>query len=284
MRKICVYHAACPDGFGAAWATWTAWGGEGEFVARGHSDRMSGPKVEDALVLFVDIAPKPDELRELADYAQRVVVLDHHWTNEKKFEEEAELLAELQDEGHEVHFDMDRSGAVLTWRYLFPDQAEPDLLRYVEDQDIWSWTLPKSAEVNAAIASYPQDFETWTRLAATSVDALALEGAPIVRTDGIEVERAVRNPSTIHLGHRQVEAINARTRRSAIGHALAERKTFGQPWGCVYRIEGNRVHATLYSIGDFDVSAIAGEYGGGGHRNASGFTVHLADWLKEIVN
>ena len=284
MRRICVYHAACPDGFGAAWATWTAWGGEGEFVARGHSDRMSGPKVEDALLLFVAIAPRPDELRELADYAQRVVILDHHWTNEKKFEEEAELLSELQDEGHEVHFDMDRSGAVLAWRYLFPDQPEPDLLRYVEDQDIWSWTLPKSAEVNAAIASYPQDFETWTRLAATGMDELALVGAPIVRTDGIEVERAIRNPSTIHLGHRQVEAINARTRRSAIGHALAERKAFGQPWGCVYRIEGNRVHATLYSIGDFDVSAIAGEYGGGGHRNASGFTVHLADWLKEIVN
>jgi hypothetical protein len=244
---------------------------------------MSGPLVEDALLLFVDIAPKPDELAELAEHAARVVVLDHHWTNQKKFEEEPELLTALQQDGHEIHFDMQHSGAVLTWRDLFPDQRAPNLLSYVEDQDIWAWKLPNSAEVNAAISSYPQDFETWTSLAARDVDDLAREGAPIVRTDAVEVERAIRNPSPISLAGRRVESINARARRSAIGHALAERKAFGQQWGCVYRIEGSRVHATLYSIGDLDVSEVAAEYGGGGHKNAAGFTLSLETWLKEIV-
>ena len=283
MRNICVYHAACPDGFGAAWATWTAWAGEGEFVARGHYDRMRGNSVSDAQVLFVDIAPGIEELRELAEHAERIVILDHHVTNQKKFEGEGELVEALREEGHESHFDLSRSGAVLTWNHLFPDQSAPDLLRYVEDQDIWTWQLPRSAEVNAAISSYPQDFETWTRLAARGVDELAQEGEPIVRTDEVEVERATRNPSTITLGARQVEAINARTRRSAIGHALAERRALGEPWGCVYRLEGSKVHATLYSIGDFDVSEIAGEYGGGGHKNAAGFSVSLRDWIDQFV-
>jgi hypothetical protein len=283
MRNICVYHAACPDGFGAAWATWTAWEGEGEFVARGHYDRMRGTRVEDAQVLFVDIAPGVDELRELAEHAARIVVLDHHLTNQKNFEAEGELLAALHQDGHEIRFDMSRSGAVLTWNYLFPDEPAPDILRYVEDQDIWAWQLPKSAEVNAAIASYPQDFETWTALAKRDVSALAREGEPIVRTDVVEVERATRNPSTVTVARRRVEAINARTRRSAIGHALAERQALGEPWGCVYRIEGSKVHATLYSIGDFDVSEIAGEYGGGGHKNAAGFSVSLRDWVEKFI-
>ena len=61
------------------------------------------------------------------------------------------------------------------------------------------------------------------------------------------------------------------------------RKAFGEPWGCVYRIVGDRVHATLYSIGDFDVSLIATELGGGGHKNASGFNVSLQDWVRDFV-
>ncbi len=284
MRRICVYHAACPDGFGAAWATWKAWGGDGEFVARGHYDRMRGPRVEDAQVLFVDIAPGLDETRELAQHADQIVILDHHITNQNKFEEDPELLEALRNEGHDIHFDMSQSGSVLAWRHLFPDEPVPDLLLYIQDQDIWTWELPKSAEVNAAISSYPQDFETWSTLADRDIAELKLEGEPIVRTDTVEVARAIRNPSPIALGERRVEAINARTRRSLIGHALAEREAFGAPWGCVYRIEGSKIQATLYSIGDFDVAKIAGEYGGGGHKNAAGFSVPLEKWVREMVS
>jgi phosphoesterase RecJ-like protein len=40
------------------------------------------------------------------------------------------------------------------------------------------------------------------------------------------------------------------------------------------RTEGARqVRVSLRSKGDLDVRAIAGAFGGGGHRNASGFTV-----------
>jgi phosphoesterase RecJ-like protein len=40
------------------------------------------------------------------------------------------------------------------------------------------------------------------------------------------------------------------------------------------RSEGKRqVRVSLRSKGDLDVRAIAGAFGGGGHRNASGFTV-----------
>ena len=64
---------------------------------------------------------------------------------------------------------------------------------------------------------------------------------------------------------------------------LAKRAQFGTPWGLVYRIQGRRVDATLYSIGELDVSRIAERLGGGGHRNASGFSVDLDLWLAEFV-
>ena len=65
-------------------------------------------------------------------------------------------------------------------------------------------------------------------------------------------------------------------------YELAKRAAFGHPIGVVYRLVGRTVEASIYSIGDVDVSAIARRYGGGGHRNASGFSVPLRRWLDEF--
>jgi nanoRNase/pAp phosphatase (c-di-AMP/oligoRNAs hydrolase) len=48
-------------------------------------------------------------------------------------------------------------------------------------------------------------------------------------------------------------------------------------------MSGRRVDVSLYSIGDFDVAAIAARYGGGGHRNAAGFSVSLEAWAAEFA-
>lgn len=283
MRKICVHHAGCPDGFGAAWATWRGWGREGEFVARGHEDRMRGTDVDGALVAFVDIAPDNTEIIELARNAAHLVVLDHHVTASSRLLGDAAVCEAIDEGGHLMHFDMQHSGAVLAWQHFVPDEPVPDLLCYVEDQDLWNWKLPESEAVNAAISSHPHRLETWETLASLPVEDLVRQGESIVRANRVEIDRAVRNAAPIAIGDLRVEAVNARTNRSKIGHVLAERKACGGAWGCVYRIEGTRVHATLYSIGDFDVARIATSLGGGGHKNAAGFTVSLEDWVRDFV-
>lgn len=282
-KRTCFYHAGCPDGFGAAWAIWSAWGDDTTYIARGHDDRIRGEDFEDATVVFADISPDNHELQELTRHAAQVIILDHHVTSRDRLEAEPTILNAALREGHEVRFDMDRSGAVIAWQYCMPDRELPELLLYVQDQDLWSWKLPRSREVNAAIASYPRSFDVWSALARRPIAELAREGEPILRANSVEVERSLRHASPLAIGSRRVESVNSITNRSTIGHELARRKAFGEPWGCVYRIVGDRVHATLYSIGDFDVSAIATELGGGGHRNASGFSVSLQDWVRDFV-
>jgi nanoRNase/pAp phosphatase (c-di-AMP/oligoRNAs hydrolase) len=44
------------------------------------------------------------------------------------------------------------------------------------------------------------------------------------------------------------------------------------------------VDVSLYSVGDFDVARIAEGLGGGGHRNAAGFSVGLAEWLERYLS
>jgi hypothetical protein len=283
MKKICFYHAGCPDGFGAVWSVRGAWGDRGRFVARGHDDRVRMDECEDALVAFVDIAPAKDELQELSRVAGQVVVLDHHVTARDRLASDTTLANELEAEGHVLHFDLGHSGAVLAWQYFRPDEEIPQLLRYVEDQDLWNWSLPDSDAVNAAIASYPREFEVWDSLSSEPIAALVEQGKPILRANRMEVERRLEHAKPVALGTRRIEAVNASTNRSQIGHQLAQRALYGEAWGLVYRVEGTEVYGTLYSIGDLDVSKVALEYGGGGHKNASGFHVTLERWMKDFV-
>ena len=77
--------------------------------------------------------------------------------------------------------------------------------------------------------------------------------------------------------------MNAPCHRSSIGHELAKRKAVGVPCGLVYRLTERRVDCSVYSIGDFDVASLAASHGGGGHRNAAGFSVTLDAWLTRFV-
>lgn len=283
MKRICFYHAGCPDGFGAAWAVRSAWGDSGAFVARGHEDRAPVDRCTDALVAFVDIAPARDELEELAEISAQILILDHHVTARDRLASDASLLNALEAEGHLLHFDLEHSGAILAWRHFRPDASPPDLLRYVEDQDLWNWALPDSDAVNAALASYPREFHVWDELAAEPIESLVRQGRPILRANRMEVARRLEHARPVALGTQRIEAVNASTNRSQIGHELARRAAYGAEWGLVYRVEGAEVFATLYSIGDLDVSQVALSYGGGGHPNAAGFHVSLARWLEEFV-
>ena len=283
MRRVCFYHAGCPDGFGAAWALWRAWGDHASYLPRGHDDVVRPGRHRGAIVVFADIATDNETLRVLGEEAEKLIVLDHHVSALRRFDADPALAATLRSRGHLIRFDLSHSGAILAWTHFHPDVPPPDLLRYVEDQDLWRFSLPASQEVNATIAAHPRSFEAWDALAKEPIDSLAREGEPIVRANRMEIDRTLRNAHVIRVDEQRLEAVNAVHLRSQIGHELAMRAACGVPYGAVYRIQGSRVDVSLYSIGETDVARIAARHGGGGHRNAAGFTVALRDWLERYV-
>lgn len=67
----------------------------------------------------------------------------------------------------DIHFDLKKCGAVLTWEYFFPEESIPEFLYYVQDRDLWQWKLPKSREINAAfsyIGRQFKDMDAWAKL------------------------------------------------------------------------------------------------------------------------
>lgn len=265
---ICIYHGNCADGFGAAWAVRRALG-DIEFVPGVY--QTAPPDVEGRDVLLVDFSYKRPVLLEMASAAKSIVILDHHKTA-------AEDLVGLPANVRSI-FDMEQSGAMLAWRHFFKDEPPPDLIRHIEDRDLWRFVLPFTREIQANVFSHPYDFVVWDELMRTPVETLVAEGRAIERKHFKDIKELLGvTQRTMKIGGATVPVASLPyTMSSDAGHIMAE----GQPFAaCYWDTPDGRVFSLRSNDAGLDVSAIAKQYGGGGHRNAAGFKVGLEHPLR----
>jgi len=177
-------------------------------------------------------------------------------------------------------FDMNRSGAMLAWDHFFPGQEPPMLLRHIEDRDLWLFQLDGTREIQANLFSYPYDFEVWDTLMATDVQSLRSDGAAIERKHQKDVAElvAVTKRRLVIGGHDVPVASLPYTLTSDAGHLMAQREPFA---ACYWDTPDGRVFSLRSTDDGMDVSEIAKQYGGGGHRNASGFRVPFGHELTK---
>lgn len=74
---LCIYHANCADGFGAALAVWLRFAdSRPEFVPAAYGE--TPPNCTGHDVLLVDFSYKLPVLEQIIDQAKSVTILDHH--------------------------------------------------------------------------------------------------------------------------------------------------------------------------------------------------------------
>lgn len=260
----CIFHGNCADGFGAAWAVRKALG-DIEFHPGKYQEPP--PDVTGKDVVMVDFSYKRPVLLEMAEKANSILILDHH---KSAVEDLIDLPANVI-----AKFDMNHSGAILTWEHFFPDEAPPPLLLHIEDRDLWRFALQNTRQIQANVFSYPYDFQVWDTLMAASPETLAVEGEAIERKHFKDIHEllGVATREMMIGGHRVPVANLPYTMSSDAGHELAK----GKPFAACY-LDGptGRVFSLRSDDDGVDVSAVAKQYGGGGHRNAAGFSVSFA--------
>ena len=155
----------------------------------------------------------------------------------------------------------------------------PWLVDYTEDRDLWRHALPETEAVNAALRSYPLDFDLWDQFEQKNpVSTLAFEGRAIRRRERQIVEEHVARARMTRIDEYLVPVVNATTLFSEIAGELATQPCAalrGQrpAFGAVYfdRQDGKRQWSLRSAPDGIDVSEIAKKRGGGGHRHAAGF-------------
>ena len=296
MKPLCIYHGNCADGFGAAWSVRYALGSEVEFHSGVYQD--APPDVTGRDVILVDFSYKRPVLLEMADKARSMLVIDHHKSASEDLTADGNRIVDFgsysgdltwqrfldnvyqdQCEGAPYAriyaiFDMERSGAGMAWDF-FGGGARPPLIDHIEDRDLWKFKLDGTREIQAVVFSHPYDFDVWDDLMAQSqADAdrgrMIEEGAAIERKHHKDVAELVATlKRRMVIGGQEVWAANLPyTLTSDAGHLMAT----GEPFAaCYWDTADGRVFSLRSTDEGEDVSAIAAQYGGGGHRNASGF-------------
>lgn len=272
-ETLILYHADCDDGFGAAYAAWLSLGDGAEYHPVYHGDQIAVERLKDRQLFILDFSFPPDVLRTMAQHAAKIVLLDHHKSAAQQWAD-VEPIANVA-----LQFDMDRSGAQLAWDYFHSGLVRPPLIDHIGDRDLWRFALNDTQAFCAGLSLIPMRFESWQD-AATHPDELIAKGHTVLEVLQRQIDSALRKdlrPVTL-CGHQGL-ATNAISNTSEIGQAIAKRSgTFS----LTFFIKGDKVICSLRSIAPFDVSVIAAHYGGGGHAQASGFSVQIERFFSQI--
>lgn len=307
---ICIYHGNCADGFTAAWAVWKIFP-DAEFYPATYGN--SPPDVKGKNVIMVDFSYKKPVLDEICKNANSIIILDHHKTAAEDLKEAKQFSKTWEDHKRNVYqdrcenaaingailyavFDMERSGAKIAWEFFHPDTPVPQLVRHVEDRDLWRFRLGKTREIQAYLFSHEYTFEEWEYIAGMCDDPeghkeMAAAGAAIERKHFKDIAELIKaSKRRMYIGGHEVYVVNLPyTMASDACHALCKEPMYPSgsgelnvvpPFGASYFDGPEGRTFSLRSIGEFDVSEIAKKYGGGGHKNAAGFRMPIG-WEGE---
>lgn len=266
-EPIVFYHGGCSDGFGAAWAakrsnTISSLATYVPFVYGRRHDAIQNADRD--LYYFLDCSPTIDDYDRLTQsFGRTIIVIDHHET----------ALKNLQGKPN-VHLDMTRSGAVLSWKYFRPNQDIPPILRYVQDRDLWHHDLPDTYAINAYINAQQFNYEVWdnvNHMLEYDRDKVVSLGGAVQDFQNREIEKLLSKVHTRELLGQPVLCVNTSTLPSELCHAILDKYPTCDVAGS-YWTDGNIEFWSLRSrTGGVNVATLSEKFGGGGHPSSAGF-------------
>lgn len=265
MKKIIVfYHSNCPDGFSSAWIFRKKFGNKAQYFDFNYH-RSINTDIKDSEIYFVDVSPSKERIEKLKANNNKIILVDHHISSKEKLS--------FFDE---TFFDIEHSAAVLSWKYLFPKKKIPLLFKYVEDIDLWKFNLPHSHELNCIVDNYDFTFENWTKLVnwfnnKKKLKELLKVGKIIFNYQNKLVKDIANKAELVEFEKEKVLAVNTPILISEVGNYLLTKHNI--PFSIIWHKATKKILVSLRSNGKRDVSKIAEKYGGGGHKNASGFVL-----------
>ncbi len=274
MKKfdLVLYHFPCYDGFTSYWVAKKALP-DAEFVPASYKSDSDLPDFKGRNVLLLDFTFRRAVLADIAKECESLTILDHHEFAQEDLDGVDEEFPNVT-----VYFDMDRSGAGMTWDYFHPNEPRPRLVDHVEDRDIWKFKFPETKAFHAGLARLEMTEENWN-YADKNVDEIVEKGTPIVdfiantvKSMSRRAEKKLIPPAE---GEEQGQEVLIANVPIEFGSETGNYLLQTYPQVCVICWSGSDkgFYCSTRSV-DEGPSAmdLAAARGGGGHRNAAGFT------------
>lgn len=296
MNNKIIYHQVkpgcdCPDGIAAAYVASLAHP-DAEIIGWTYqSENLPKTQLGDRLII-VDFSFKGDVIENWIRQGVELVVLDHHKTAEQELSRFltgnfADQL--LNRDKYDIRFEMEECGATLTWKYFFPNEPMPPFLEYVRDRDLWDFVLPKSEEIHEAVVALRRSFYLFDMLCLMSREELLRFISPIGEKLLEPKRKAIADAALRYqwdnvAGYKvPLVRLNPDGSEDRLTSDICMKLYRDIPEAPFVACVAN--DGSYYSLrsdknkpdGGFDVGDLALSQGGGGHRNAAGFSISNND-------
>ncbi|MAF79502.1 hypothetical protein CL629_00240 [bacterium] len=266
--KVILYHSNCEDGFSAAWAAWKKFKNKASYIPVDYQKPPpKGLKNKD--IFLLDFSYPEDIIKRLIKNNKSITILDHHITAQKGLSS----LSKSNFDNFNAIFKNSHSGAVIAWNFFHAKKKAPKLLEYVEDIDLWKFKKKNSKEISAVLQLISYTFKEWSKFALKAEDAktrkeIIKQGKTILSYQNKIIKRIARQAKTVTIKGKKALAVNCPVLASEIGNELSKGDI---PIGIVWFEDKKKIKISLRSNGKVDISKIAEQFGGGGHKAAASF-------------
>ena len=283
--NVVLYHSPCVDGFGSAFAAMHYFKIHNihnvRFIPCSHG--KSPPDLLNQNVLICDFSYKYPILENILSSCKNLLILDHHLTAQND-------LVKIPEKNKV--FVMNHSGAYITWSYFFGENTVPLFIRYIEDNDIWKKELHFTKEFTSFISIEKMEYNSYVKyLDVNYIQNVAFPcGAVLLKQNEEIINDTVKKCTVNFIEFDQryylVAECNTSVLKSDIGNKLFEVEPFIN-FSSSYSLnpETKQSYISLRSIDTAsDTTLISTKFGGGGHRNASGFTSYSIGMPCRIID
>lgn len=223
-------------------------------------------KVKGKLVYISDFSFPTDEFKKILEVSENAVIVDHH---ESPF---YTLVSDMEN----THFDMTKSGAMLTWEFFFGKESIPPYaITLLEDRDLWKYfegtrskafKLLLKKEGYSALSEYMSFDEevSYTKL----IDDLEPYIREIESLENSYIERA-KKAMKYNFNGTEIYGLNLTSSVSDVLNHVS--RLFNTPSFAWWIDEKDNFQISLRNYkDDINVGNLAKVFGGGGHLQASG--------------
>lgn len=218
-------------------------------------------------------------VNEILDRGFKVTAIDHHIGVKDEF-----ILLAKENPNFKFIFDNNKSGASLVWQYFFSDQEIPEMIKLVEDSDLWLGQYGNDTKfVNNYLWLWINNPNKVLQILSGDLTEIKRSGEIISTYTDKEVEGLVELlPIRLKIGESVILAYNISSYVSFCGNILAEKNL---ETVAMFTINGDSVKFSFRSKDGFLPSALdmAKSLGGNGHVLAAGARVSLKEFIDMIV-
>lgn len=273
---ICIYHSRDLDGWMSAAIIKLQWPNA---VLLGWDYGQVIPDLSEyEIIIMVDISFPPDEMRKLG-YSHTVIWIDHHVSAIKDSINNAyDIYNGIRDSNY--------AACELTWMHYFPNQKMPELVRLLgrydcfghkgtdEEQKVLEFQYGARQEISNVDDAYAMLLIARGRgdwdMDEDLCEEIHIKGQAIYAYLCTEAKHSYKRIFPIELDGHKFACIN-QDRFNPVNFGIDYHKDGYDGFACFW-FDGKQFTYSLYNDNrNVDVSVIAKNRGGGGHKGASGF-------------